>query len=53
MLFVRSRKKVGWGQTELRISFWQIQKKQKDPLWKILVLRFKLKRKLSKVDKIV
>lgn len=49
MLFVRSRKKSG----ELRISFWQIQKKQKDPLWKILVLRLKLQRKLSKADKIV
>ena len=53
MLFVRSRKRVGWGQTELRISSWQIQEKQEDLLWKVLVLRYKLQRKLSRVDKMV
>lgn len=37
----------------MRISFWLIKEKQKDPLWRVLVLRLKLQSKFSKVDKIV
>lgn len=37
----------------MRISSWQIKEKQKDPLWKVLVVRLKAQRKLSKLDKIV
>lgn len=37
----------------MKTSSWQIKEKQKNPLWKVLGLRFKLQRKLSRVDKSV